>query len=166
MMSFLDIGIILVVLISLLIGLFRGFIREILSLFSWIAAIWIAYNFATTGAQYLEPYIDQTPLRIVISFAGIFVTALIVFSIVSYLLYRILSIAGVSGIDRSLGTLFGLIRGVVIVGLLILAAHFMDFSSQPWWKESILVGYFEPITEFIRSLLPDDLANYVKPALV
>ncbi len=166
MLSFLDIGIIVVISVSLLIGLFRGFIREILSLFSWLGAIWIAYNFATFGATYLEPYIDQSPLRIVLSFAGIFITALVAFSIISYLLYRLLSIAGVSGVDRSLGSLFGLMRGFVIVGLLILAANFMDFSAQPWWKESVLVTHFEPITDFIRSLLPDDLANYVKPSLV
>ena len=165
-MSVVDITILAVLAVSLLIGLFRGFIREILSLFSWLGAIWIAYNFATVAAGYLEPYIDQPPLRVVVGFAGIFITALISFSIVSYLLYRLLSIAGVSGIDRSLGSLFGLIRGLVVIAVLILAANFMDFTSQPWWKDSFLVVYFDPITEFIRSLLPADIADYVKPALV
>ena len=165
-MSMVDIAILVVLAVSLLIGLFRGFIREILSLFSWLGAMWIAYHFATEAATYLEPYIDQPPLRVVVGFAGIFITALISFSIISYLLYRLLSIAGVSGIDRSLGSLFGLIRGLVIVAVLILAANFMDFASQPWWKDSLLVVYFDPITEFIRSLLPADIAEYVKPGLV
>jgi membrane protein required for colicin V production len=165
-MGVVDIAIVVVLAVSLLIGLFRGFIREILSLFSWLGAIWIAYNFATEAAGYLEPFIDQPPLRVVAGFAGIFITALISFSIVSYLLYRLLSIAGVSGIDRSLGSLFGLIRGLVIVAVLILAANFMDFSTQPWWKDSLLVVYFDPITEFIRSLLPAEIAKYVKPGLV
>ncbi len=162
-MSVVDIAIALVIVVSLFVGLFRGFIREVLSLFSWVASIWIAYTYAAQGAIYLEPYIDQPPLRAVAAFAGIFIISLIVISIISYLIYRLLSITGISGVDRSLGTLFGLVRGIVVVALLILGATFMDFTSQPWWQDSLLVNYFSPITEFIRSLLPADLADYIKP---
>jgi membrane protein required for colicin V production len=160
-MSVVDIVIIVIVVISLGIGLFRGFIREILSLCSWLGALWLGYVYATMGAAYLEPYISQPPLRVVVAFASIFVVALIGFSIVSYLLYRLLSIAGVSGVDRSLGMLFGLVRGFVIVSLLILASTFMDFTSQPWWTNSLLVQYFNPVTDMIRSLLPSDIAAFV-----
>ena len=162
-MSVVDITIVAIVIISLLIGLFRGFIREVLSLISWIAALWLAYVYSPMGASYLEPYLDQPPLRIVVAFAGIFLVALIVFSIVSYLLYRLLAIAGISGLDRSLGLLFGVVRGFVIVSLLILAATFMDFTTQPWWKDSLLVAHFEPLNELIRSLLPEDVARFVQP---
>ena len=63
-MSVVDIIIVAIVLISLLVGLFRGFIKEALSLFSWIASFWVAYTYATLGAQYLEPYIDQPPYNV------------------------------------------------------------------------------------------------------
>ena len=165
-MNSVDIAIVAIVLISMFVGLFRGFIREALSLCSWIVALWIAYNYAVAGALYLLPYIDQPPLRIVVAFALIFVVALILISIFSHLIYRILSLTGISGVDRSLGTLFGLIRGVVIVSVLILAATFMDFTSHPWWQNSLLVGYFNPVTGFIQSLLPADISEFVKPSLV
>ena len=165
-MSLVDIAIVVIVVVSLLIGLFRGFIREVLSLVSWIGALWLAYVYCPLGASYIEPYIDQPPLRIVLAFAGIFVVALIAFSIVSYILYRVLSLAGVSGVDRSLGTIFGLARGIALVGILILAATFMDLTSQPWWRESLLVSYFTPVTEFIRSLLPADISQFVAPKVV
>lgn len=164
-MSVVDIAIVCVILISLFIGLFRGFIREVLSLFSWIASLWVAYTYATQGAAYLEPYIDQPPLRIVAAFAIIFIVALLLISIASYLVYRLLSITGITGIDRSLGTLFGLIRGIIIVALLILGSTFMDFTSQPWWQDSLLVNYFFPVTGFIRSLLPVELSEFVKPKI-
>ena len=164
-MSLVDIAIIVILIVSLLVGLFRGFIREILSLCSWLASLWLAYTYATWGAAYLEPYIDQPPLRIVVAFAGIFVVCLILISIVSYLIYRFLAVTGITGVDRSLGTLFGFVRGVVIVAFLILCATFMDFTSQTWWQDSMLVQYFDPVTEFIRSLLPNDLADYVKPKI-
>ncbi len=161
-MNIVDIGIVAIVVISLFIGLFRGFIREVLSLFSWISALWVAYKFALVGALYLQPYINQPPLRIVAAFAAIFVVALIVISIFSYLIYRVLSVTGISGVDRSLGTLFGLIRGVVIIAVFILAATFMDFVSQPWWQNSLLIGYFNPVTDFIQSLLPADIVEFVQ----
>ena len=165
-MSMVDIAIILIVVISVLIGIFRGFIREILSLFSWVGALWLAYTYAALGSSYLQPYIDPPPLRAVAAFAGIFIVALISFSIISYLIYKLLSIAGVSGVDRSLGMVFGVIRAIVIVALLILVAAFMDFTSQPWWRDSLLVDYFIPVAEFIRSLLPADIAEVVKPVPV
>ncbi len=160
-MSVLDIFIVAILLISIFIGLFRGFIREILSLFAWLASLWIAYAYATQGAQYLEGYIDQPPLRVVAAFAGIFVATLILLSIVSYVLYRVLSIADISGVDRSLGTFFGLVRGMVIVAVLMLGATFMDFTSQPWWQDSLLVDYFTPVADLVRALLPADIAEFV-----
>ncbi len=162
-MSIVDIAILAIILVSLSIGLVRGFIREVLSLFSWLAAVWIAWTYAAIGAGYLENHITQLPFRVVIAFAGIFLVSLILFSIVSHLLYRLLAVAGISGIDRSLGFLFGLFRGVVIVALLIIAATFMDFTSKIWWQESLLVDYFDPALEWIRTLLPADLADYTPP---
>ena len=164
-MNVVDIAIVAIVSISLIIGLFRGFIREALSLFSWIVALWIAYTYATVGAIYLQSYIDQPPLRTVAAFAAIFVVALILISMLSHLIHRILSITGISGVDRSLGALFGLMRGIIIVATLILGATFMDLMSQPWWHDSLLAGYFNPVTDFIRSLLPADIAKFVTPKI-
>ena len=159
-MSFVDIAIVVILLVSVLIGLFRGFIREILSLISWIVAVWVAFVFAPEGAAYLEPYVSQPPLRVAGAFAGIFVVVLIAASIISYLLYRLLTIAGIGGIDRSLGLLFGFVRGIIVIAILILASIFMDFTTQPWWKTSILVQHFDPVVDFIRNLLPADVAQY------
>jgi len=159
-MSLIDIAIIIIIIVSLLSGLFRGFIREVLSLISWITALWIAYNYAVQGAAFLEPYLEP-PLRFVAAFAVIFIVTLLLISMVSYLVHKLFSLTSITGIDRSLGTLFGIIRGVIVVALLILCAAFMDFTNQPCWKESILVNYFLPITEFIRSLIPDDIAKLI-----
>ncbi len=165
-MSLVDIAIIVVLLISTLIGLFRGFIREILSLASWLVALYVAWTFAKLGAEYLTPYISQPPLRVVASFAAIFIVVLIVASIISYILYRLFSIAGISGLDRSLGTLFGAGRGIIVVAILILAAVYMDFATQPWWRDSILVNYFTPVTEFMLSLMPQDIVENFRPKTV
>lgn len=162
-MSPVDIAIIVILLVSILIGIFRGFVREILSLASWIIAVFVAWTFAEMGAVYLEPYISQPPLRVVAAFAGIFVVVLILVSIISYLIYRLFALAGITGIDRSLGGLFGVARGVIIIALLILAGVYIDFATQPWWQESKLVGYFTPVTDFLLSLMPQDIVENFRP---
>ena len=162
-MSPVDIAIIVILLVSTIIGIFRGFIREILSLASWIIAIIVAWTFAEFGAAYLEPYISQPPLRVAAAFVGIFIVVLIVLSILSYLLYKLIALAGIGGVDRSLGAVFGVARGVVLIAALILAAVYMDFASQPWWQGSKLVQYFSPVTDFMLSLMPQDIVENFRP---
>jgi membrane protein required for colicin V production len=165
-MSPVDIAIVIILLVSTLIGVFRGFIRETLSLISWVVAFYIAWTFAPLGAVYLEPYLSQPPLRIVAAFVAIFLVALISASIIAYLVYRLFALAGVGGIDRSLGLVFGVARGVLLVAVLILAGVYTDFATQPWWQTSKLVGFFSPITDFLLTLLPADVVENFKPGVV
>ncbi|MYB33622.1 MAG: CvpA family protein [Gammaproteobacteria bacterium] len=160
-MSIVDIAIIVIVVGSLLIGLYRGFIREFFSLLSWLLALYVAWTFAGSVAVYLESYIDQPDFRVVASFAGIFVVSLMVLSIISHFLQNLLAFAALIGVDRYLGMLFGIARGVIIVALVIMAGTFMDFASQPWWKTSLLVGYFSPVIDLIRGFLPENLSQLV-----
>ncbi len=159
-MNMLDLAIVAIVLVSLLVGLVRGFVREVLSLAAWIVALWAAYGYARLGGTYLVDYIDQPPVRVVAAFAIIFVVVLIVASFLGYLLCRLFSVGGLDGLDRSLGMLFGIGRGVLVVAILILVAIFMDMTPQPWWQKSLLASYFDPVVELLRSLMPPDLAGY------
>ena len=143
-MSTVDIAVVAIILVSLLVGLCRGVIREVLSLLSWIVALWAAYRYAQPGGVYFESYIDQPPLRIVAAFAAIFVMALIAASFLGYLVRRVLSSSGISGIDRSLGMLFGIVRGAIIVAVLILTAIFMDMTTATVVGEIPVGELFHP----------------------
>ena len=164
-MSIVDIIIIVVLLISTLIGVLRGFIRELLSLVAWAIALYAAWMFAEVGATYLEPYISQSVLRVISAFTAIFIVTLIVASILGFLLYKLFSIAGISGLDRSLGLVFGIARGVVIVSILILGSVYMDFPSQPWWQGAKLVTYFSPLTDVILTVFPENIAENFRPKI-
>ena len=161
-MNVVDLAIIAIILVSLGVGLFRGFVHEMLSLAAWGVALWVAYGYAHAGGVYLEPYIAQPPLPVVAAFAVIFVVVLIAASILGYLLSRLLPL-GISGVGRFLGMLFGAARGVVVVALLLLAATFMDMTSQPWWEESMLMHYFVPVADGLRALMPEDMTVYFRP---
>ena len=165
-MSPVDIAIIVIILVSTLIGIFRGFIREVLSLASWIISIFFAWTFAELGAGYLEPYISQLPLRVAAAFVVIFIIALILLSIISYLLYKVIALAGIGGVDRSLGAVFGIARAVILIAALILGAVYMDFTTQPWWQGTKLVAYFAPVTDFMLSLMPADIVENFRPKVV
>ena len=158
-----DLIIIAIVAISLGVGLVRGFVREVLSLGSWVVAVWASYIYAQAGSVYLEPYLSQPPLRVAAAFAVIFVVVLIAASILGHLLSRLLPLSGISGVDRSLGMLFGAGRGMIVVALLLLAAVFMDVTAEAWWQESRLVDYFAPLAIWLRELMPQELAAYFRP---
>ncbi len=158
-----DIAIVAILLVSPGVGLLRGFIREVLSLAAWVVALWGAYQYAQAGAIWLISYIAPQPLRVMVAFALIFVIVLIAASFLGYLISRMLPISGISGVDRSLGMLFGVGRGILIVSLLMLAATFMDLTTQPWWQESMLIHYFLPVADELRALMPADLAVYFLP---
>ncbi|MGR3984179.1 MAG: CvpA family protein [Gammaproteobacteria bacterium] len=155
-----DLLVILTLLVSLLIGLFRGFVSEVLSLASWTISLWVAYAHARAGAVHFEPYFEQSSLRLIAAFVAIFLLTLVVVSFIGHVIRRFVLFGGVGGIDRSLGMLFGLTRGVVIVGLFVLASNLTGLSAQAWWQKSLLLGYFVPAANGLVALLPPEWAAY------
>lgn len=131
-----------IIIISTVISLWRGFIKEILSLIIWIMAVVIAWLYGGSFANYLSPNIELPWLRVVISCAILFILTLIVGSIVNFVLARLIKATGLSGTDRFLGMFFGAARGgiavIIFVGLL------MDTpaAESNWWKESQLIPPF------------------------
>ena len=156
-MTILDFGIIIICAISLLVGLMRGFVREVLSVVTWVAAIWLGLNYYSMVGEYFKGAINQELFRNVAGFAAIFFVVLIVCSLISYLVNKLVTKTGIKGTDRVLGSVFGIFRAVLIVVLLLLIGQSVNFHETDDWKNSQLVGHFEPIVEIVNGLLPDDL---------
>lgn len=159
-MNLLDLIIIFVLLISLLIGLFRGFVSEVLSLVAWVLSLWAAYAHAPAAAALFAAYISQQLLQLIAGFTAIFLLTLIATSFAGHVVRRFVLFGGVGGIDRSLGMLFGVARGVALIAIFILAAHFAGMSAQAWWRQSLLLAYFMPAADGLLALLPADIAHY------
>ena len=158
-MNWFDLAIIGVVLIFFVIGIVRGFIREVLSLLSWILAFWVAFTFADPISHIFQAYIEAPVLRIVASFAALFVSTLILLTVISFLIHKLLSVSGIKGTDRALGGLFGGVKGLVIIALLMLFAHETVLPQEKWWRNSLLAGHFQPLVLIIRDLLPPDMTR-------
>lgn len=142
MMNWVDITIIGIIAFSASISIIRGFIREALSLVSWVLAFFIAGHFYIYITQYLT-YFENDMIRIAVAITILFFATLLVCSVVSYVIGQLVQKAGLSGTDRVLGICFGVLRGILVVAaLLFLVDTFTSLSKSPYWTESQLIPHF------------------------
>ncbi|MDA0823026.1 MAG: CvpA family protein [Proteobacteria bacterium] len=157
-MNWADILILVIIGISALISLFRGFVREALSLLGLAIAVWISVTFYSSAAELLTDYLSVPTARRVLGFIGLFTVSLIAAGIINHLIGRLVDKAGLTGTDRMLGVIFGALRGIVIVGLFVGLAGMTQVPQDPWWKESIFMPHFQALAEIVVDLLPPSLA--------
>lgn len=158
-MSWLDLVIIGIILISALISLVRGFVKESISLGSWILAGFIAFRYFSALAELLLPYIESPTLRTGTAFAILFVCTLIIGAIINFMASQMISKTGLSGTDRALGVVFGAARGVLIVTMVVLLAGLTPMPAESWWQESAAIEYFVTIASWLKDVLPQDIAS-------
>lgn len=143
-MNWLDFAFLGVIGVSVLIGLIRGFVREVISVVVWVAAFWIAARYSAQAADLLEPWLASAMLRLVIGFAGLFIVTLVVGAFVGYLARVLVGRTGLSGTDRVLGLIFGGLRGGLLVGLVVLGAGLTSLPNASWWQDSIIADGYRP----------------------
>lgn len=158
-MSWVDLIIVTIIIISALISVVRGFVKESISLASWILAGFIALRYFTPLAELLEPYIESPTIRTGTGFAILFVCSLIVGAIVNFMASQAVSKTGLTGTDKSLGVVFGAARGMLIVTMLVLLAGLTPMPSEPWWNDSAMIEFFSDMANWIKDILPQDIAG-------
>lgn len=160
-MTWADHVIVAVIAASAFLGLFRGFLREILTLVTWVIALWIAFLFTDSLAEALVGYIPSAYLRLGISFLALFFLSLLIGGLVSHLTIQLLAKTGTGGIDHTLGILFGVIRGTLIVGLFVLLTGATPLSKNPWWQNSLLISYLHDLVQWLHHFLPANITQYL-----
>lgn len=156
-MNWADVVILTIIGISVLISVFRGFVREALSLVGLVASIWIAVALYNPAADLLVEYISVPTGRRVLAFVAIVVVSLLVTGIINHFIGKLIEQTGLSGTDRMLGVVFGAVRGIAIVGVLVLLLGLTQVPGDPWWRESMLMKHFEQLAHVAISFLPPDI---------
>lgn len=158
MIAWLDILIITIIVLSTLVSLLRGFIREALSLAAWILAFWVALAFAEPVSAHAGFLSDSQLVRVVASFIALFLATLLAAATVNFLIGKLVVKTGLQGTDRVIGMVFGLARGVAVVAVCVLVGMLAGMQDESWWSASRLVGYFEPLAAWMYGLLPEEVA--------
>jgi membrane protein required for colicin V production len=152
-MNWTDYVLIALMVCSCIAGLLRGLLRELVTLMTWVAALWLAWRFAPSLAPYLGGALNSDNVRIWAARAVIFLAVLLLGTLVSLVVSHFARLALFSATDRFLGGLFGLARGVVLIGVLVLLCHAVRLEGEPWWRRSILVPYAEHAANVLRALV-------------
>lgn len=158
-----DYGIIGIISLSVLVGLLRGFVRDSMSLMTWIIAAILAVSYCEEVAAWFTG-ISIVGLRLLLAFISIILTTLIVGGIVSHLLSKLIKSTKFSITDRITGILFGLVRGIAITAFAILMTVLIvkptNLAKNERWKNSILIPQFEPASLWIRAQLPEEILKF------
>lgn len=162
-MTWVDYSILGIFVVSMLLGVWRGLTREVLSLLTWIAAFVVAWMFHRPAAAMISPYIPDPVLSMAAACAGVFLLALLVGALLTHLLASLVRESGFSPADRTLGGGLGMVRAVVIVSLFVLVAGRMGAAEAGWWQSSTLIGQFEPLARGFANVLPESWLEMIEP---
>lgn len=161
-MAWVDYVFVGIVLISVLWGALRGFIREALSLATWVLAFVVSLGYGPEFAEQLRPTITSDPLRLVAGYAVPFFGVLLVGGLLIWIISWMVRGAGLAPLDRMLGSGFGLLRGGFIVVALVIVAGFTALGHEPWWRQSQIVPQIQPFAKEVQTLIPAGWLAYLQ----
>lgn len=161
MLNWADFALLLVLAVSMGVGLWRGFVVEVLSLTVWVAAFWLAMAFGADVAAWLTA-IEQVPARLFLGYAGVFIAVLIVGGLVTWAIGKVIANTGLSSTDRVLGLGFGLLRGLVLACVAVLLLGFTPMPQEAWWRESRLIPGVQRGAEWMMTFLPPAAAGQIQ----
>ncbi len=151
--TWVDWAIIAVIAISSLISLKRGFVKEALSLVTWIIAGVVAWMFGGALSQHLVDFIETPSARIIAGCAILFIATLLVGALLNFLIAELVRVTGLSGTDRVLGMVFGAARGALLVVLLVGLLSLAPVQQDSWWQQSSLVPHFLIVADWSKNLI-------------
>lgn len=160
-----DFAILVVVGLSCILGLWRGLIREVLVLVSWIAIVLVSWLYIRSLANLMQDFIEQPVLQTLIAFLIIFFGVVLLRLGLTKVLRSMLKLAGLALMDRILGGVFGVLRGVLIVCVVLyLVGIFFDVSvldRSELWSESVLIPHGAALIEWTESIFAQSRTELV-----
>jgi membrane protein required for colicin V production len=165
-MNWVDWTIIVILGLSTLWSLKRGFVKEALSLAGWVAAFFVSISFSAQFSAQLTDYITADSLRYAIAYVLLFTAILMLATLLSSLLEQVVRVTGLSNADRALGTIFGFARGFIVVLLLmvVIQAALPEDQWEPL-QESQILPHLARVEEWARQNFSDATVNAPLPWL-
>jgi membrane protein required for colicin V production len=150
-----------VLLVSLLVGAWRGLVVEVMSLVAWVAAFILAQWFAPDAAALLPMGRAAEPARYAAGFVLVFVATLFAGALIGFVVSKLLSAVGLGAINRLLGALFGALRGVVLILAATVVVGMTPFKTSPTWQASIGAQWATAALGMLKPVLPQEFGKYL-----
>ena len=161
-MTWLDYAVVGVFAASIVVGAWRGLVREVLSILGWVIAFLAANLLAGPVGLMMPQAIPSPELRIAAAYVAVFLGSLIVTALLGLLLSKIVQAAGLGGADRMLGALFGAARGLLIVLVAALLAGLTSAPRQPFWRDSASGPFLVQAAQALKPLLPQTFSERLR----
>ena len=155
-LGWVDIALLAVFGLSVLIGLWRGFVFEIVSLLGWLVAFVIANSAGPLLADAV-PIGDQPQVRLWIAYVAVFILILVTCTLLARMLRALVSATPLTVIDRLLGGAFGVARGVVVLVIVGTLVTLSPFAQAAWWRQSQSALWLDQALEGLKPVLPQPL---------
>ena len=160
-MTIFDYLVLFVLVTSVLISMMRGLVKEMLSLVSWVVAFILANAYGATVAKFLPEVVPGEAIRLLLAFVVVFIGVRILMGLLGMTVDALVKVTGMSLADRTLGSVFGLARGLVIVLTAVILCGMTSIPQQPFWKNALLSPYAEQGARAIKPYLPAAYAQHV-----
>lgn len=161
-MTFFDFAVLAVIGCSVLLGLWRGVASELLALAAWVAAFFAARQFGRDVGGLFASWLDDAALSVPAGFAAVFLAVLVIFALGRYVVSLLLRAVGLGLLDRLLGGVFGVARGLVIVLAAVLVGGMTSLPKASWWREAMLTPPLETAVIAGKAWLPPELAKRIR----
>lgn len=160
-MTVFDYVFIAVLLISALIGMWRGLVSEVLALVAWGLGLFVAYRFSSRLAPMFSGVISEPAWRLVLAFAVLFLAVLLILAVLRFLIRGLLKAVGLGLTDRFFGALFGLLRGLAIALLVVVLGGLTGVAGEPWWRGAMFSRPLERVVLAGRPWMPEAIAKRI-----
>lgn len=150
-----------VLVLSFLLGVWRGIVQEVLSLAGWVAAFYVSQMYAPMAAAWLPMEGSSQMLRYAAGFVVVFIAVLVATVLVSYVVKKLVSAVGLGPLDRLLGSLFGLMRGVVILLAVTVLVGMTPMRETEGWREAQGAQWLQQFLHVLKPVLPADFGKYL-----
>jgi membrane protein required for colicin V production len=147
--------------LSLLLGLWRGIVQEVLSLAGWVAAFYVSQMYAPMAAAWLPMEGSSQMLRYAAGFVVVFIAVLVATVLVSFVVKKLVSAVGLGPLDRLLGSVFGLMRGVVILLAVTVLVGMTPMRETEGWREAQGAQWLQQFLHVLKPVLPADFGKYL-----
>lgn len=158
-MTVFDYVILTIIVVSVGLGWWRGFVYELLSLSGWLAAYFVARLFAPGLSVYVPDVLGSGDAKTVVAYALLFVATLIASGILAWSLSKLVKFVGLGWMDGSMGAVFGILRGVLLVLILVSLAGLTDLPQQAFWRDAWSSKALVNAALYSKDFLPADVAK-------